>query len=71
MTVVVKYPVLESQIVMRGIKKTVIAATIGCSSRAFTNKCSGKSQFTWNEVQQMNSTFFPDIPPSELMRTER
>ena len=67
----VKYPELESQIAVRGIKKTAIAAEIGCTYRAFANKCSGKSQFTWDEVRQMNSTFFPEIASERLMRTER
>ena len=66
---VMKYPVLEGQIAARGLKKTAIAARIGCTYRAFTNKCNGTSQFTWSEVQRMSSTFFPDMDLRELMRT--
>lgn len=67
----IKYPVLEGQIAARGIKKTAIAAEIGCSYRAFANKLSGKTQFTWDEVHGMNVTFFPDMASEHLMRTDR
>lgn len=67
----IKYPELEGQIAMRGIKKVSIAAAIGCSYRAFVNKCNGKTQFTWDEVRQMNVTFFPDMTSEQLMRTNR
>lgn len=67
----VKYPELEGQIAARGILKSRIARKIGCSSRALTNKLSGKTQFTWDEVSIMNSTFFPDMTPADLMRTNQ
>ena len=65
----VKYPYLESQIATRGIRKTVIAKQIGCSDRALYDKLTGKSQFTWGEVMAMNTYFFPDVAPVDLMRT--
>lgn len=65
----IKYPILEGEIAARGIKKTAIAAKIGCTYRTFVNKCSGKSRFTWDEVQQINATFFPDMTNEHLMRT--
>lgn len=66
----IKYPVLEGQIAARGIRKTVIAKHIGCNERTLYDKLAGKTQFTWNEVMAMNSLFFPDIAPVDLMRTE-
>ena len=65
----VKYPYLEGQIAARGIRKTVIAKRIGCSDRTLYDKLTGKSQFTWDEVMAMNTYFFPDVPPVDLMRT--
>lgn len=67
----VKYPELEGQIAARGIRKTAIAKRIGCSERSLYSKLSGKTQFTWDEVNVMNTTFFPDMMPTELMRTNR
>lgn len=67
----VKYPELEGQIAARGIKKGAIAKCIGCSYRAFRNKCTGRSEFTWGEVKVMNATFFPDMSAEQLMRTNR
>lgn len=65
----VKYPVLEGQIAARGIKKSAIANRIGCTSRALSNKLSGKSRFTWDDVHTMSMVFFPDISPETLMQT--
>lgn len=67
---VIKYPVLEGQIAARGIRKTVIAKRIGCSTRALSNKLSGRSRFDWDEVTAMRMTFFPDVSSEDLMRTE-
>lgn len=71
MNQVVKYPELEGQIAARGIRKTAIAKRIGCSERALYSKLAGKTQFTWDEVNVMNTTFFPDMMPADLMRTNR
>lgn len=65
----IKYPELEGQIASRGIKKGIIAKRIGCSYRAFRNKCAGKSNFTWDEVNIMRAEFFPDMATEALMRT--
>jgi hypothetical protein len=68
---VIKYPELEGQIAARGIRKTAIARRIGCSERSLYSKLSGKTQFTWDEVVAIKTTFFPDVEPVELMRTDR
>lgn len=67
---VIRYPELEGQIASRGIKKGVIAKRIGCSYRAFRNKCAGNSNFTWDEVKIMRDEFFPDMSSEALMRTK-
>lgn len=66
-----KYPVLEGQIVERGIDKQEIAAKLGVSKRTMAAKLSGASDFKWTELQIMQTTFFPDISKEELMRTTR
>lgn len=66
----VKFPVLEGQIAARGIRKTAIAKCIGCSDRTLYNKLIGKAPFSWDEVNVMNITFFPDMEPADLMRTD-
>lgn len=66
-----KYPELEGQIAARGIKRNVIAERLGCSYKAFRNKCAGRTRFTWEEVQTLQSVFFPDISKEDLMRTNR
>ena len=63
----VVYPILNGKIAERGIRKTAIAKKLGISDRAFNNKMTGKSQFTWPEVVRIQNTFFPDISKEELM----
>lgn len=65
----IKYPALEGQIAMRGIRKVAIAKAIGCTSRSFSNKLKGRTHFTWDEVQVMTDNFFPDMEPEVLMKT--
>ena len=60
------YPNLASEIAKRGIKKCVIASTIGISSRAFYNKMSGLVPFTWPETCAIRDTFFPDMNKDTL-----
>ena len=65
----IKYPALEGQIAMRGIRKNAIAKAIGCSGRSLNNKLKGRSHFTWDEVVALTDNFFPDMEPEALMRT--
>ena len=62
-----KYGTLTGEIAKRGIKKTAIAKALKISLKAFNNKLTGKSGFTWNEVCTMQDTFFPDITKDRLM----
>ena len=64
----VKYGIIASEIIKRGIRKTAIANAIHTSCKTFNNKLSGKSGFSWNEVCVIQSTFFPDITKDELMK---
>lgn len=61
------FPILEAAIFDRGIKKKVIAEKLNISAKALSNKLSGKSTFTWDEVVTLKCVFFPDIAPERLM----
>lgn len=65
-----KFPVLESEICRRGTKKTIIAAALGISVRALYNKLEGKSIFGWEELNAIQSRFFPDMQMSFLFSKE-
>ena len=68
----IAYPMLVGEIAKRGIKKRSIAKRIGISDRALYNKMSGAVSFTWDEVVEINSRFFPDLDKNVLFaRAER
>ncbi len=60
------YPVLESEIAKRGIKKKDLAEMLDITYRTFAQKLNGKTEFTWSEVLSLNSVF-PSVPPTELL----
>jgi hypothetical protein len=62
----VKYPVLESEILNRGIKKAAIASSVRITPRSLNNKLQGITNFTWDEACRIQSRFFPDIPKDDL-----
>lgn len=62
----IAYPMLVGEIAKRGIKKSSIAKRIGISDRALYNKMSGAVSFTWDEVVEINSCFFPDLDKNVL-----
>lgn len=55
------YPVLVGEIAKRGIEKRLIADAMGISYRAFYNKMTGITEFTWHEVRKIQETFFPEM----------
>lgn len=62
----VYYPMLEREIAGRGIKKKIIAESIGVCNRSLNNKLTGRVPFTWPEVETIRSKFFPDMTPETL-----
>lgn len=60
------YPMLERELAGRGIKKKVVAESIGVTYRSLNNKLSGRVPFTWPEVSTIRSRFFPDMAPDVL-----
>lgn len=64
----VTYPILVGEIAKRGIKKRVIAQSIGICDKSLSNKLSGRVPFTWPEVKAIRYRFFPDMTPDELFR---
>lgn len=63
-----KYEYLEEMIAKRGIRKTIIARAAGIAPRTLANKVNGKVEFTWPEVQVIQSQFFPDIEKDVLFQ---
>ena len=61
------YPALEAEIEKRGLEKKEMAARLGISYRSFFYKSTGKTDFTWREVETMGRVFFPDMKLEELM----
>lgn len=60
------FPVLEFEIMRRGLDKKQIARAIGRSQRAFMNKLNGVTDFTWNEACIIQRNFFPEISKDKL-----
>lgn len=61
------YPVLEGKIAEKGITKKSIAELLNISPKAFSNKVTGKVEFTWREVVTMQGAYFSDVSKDELM----
>ncbi len=65
-----RYSFLEAKITERGIKKAAISAAIGVTPKSFNNKLTGKSPFTWPEVQTIQKRFFPDLDKDDLFQQQ-
>jgi len=65
-----KYPNLAAEISRRGVRKSVIASSIGISQRTLANKLNGLSPFTWDEAATIRKVFFPDVSLDLLFSTE-
>lgn len=63
------YPNLKAQIVIRGIKQRKVAETLRISEKTLSNKISGKTPFTWDEVRIIRKIFFPDADIYKLFAT--
>ena len=63
-----RYSFLEAKITERGIKKAAISAAIGVTPKSF--KLTGKSPFTWPEVQTIQKRFFPDLDKDDLFQQQ-
>ena len=65
-----KYKNLGNLIEKRGIKKTVIAKTVGITERSLGYKLSGTYPFTWEQVCKIQKSFFPDMTKDDLFATD-
>ena len=66
----IAYPMLTGEIAKRGIKKRIIAQSLGICDKTLNNKLSGKAPFTWPEVQTIRHQFFPDMTPDDLFQQQ-
>ena len=67
---IIKYPTLERLIDVRHIRKKDIAAELGISMRSLQYKLAGRTEFTWGEIEKLQSRFFHDMTKEELMSTK-
>lgn len=51
-------------------KKKVMASRLGISQRCFYNKLKGITPFTYQEVEDMQKIFFPDMTKEQIMYKE-
>ena len=65
------YPTLNDMIEKRGIKRNVMAKTIGVTEKTLRNKLQGKSKFDVDEVVLIQETHFPDISIEVLFEKTR
>ncbi len=64
------YPILESEIILRGIRKQDIQRQLSCKMATFVLKLNGERRFTLEEAIQIQEEFFPDLTVNELFRHE-
>lgn len=64
------YPRLESEIILRGIRKQDIQKQLNCKMATFVLKLNGERRFTLDEAIRLQEEFFPDISVNELFRHE-
>lgn len=64
------FPVLESEIAKRGIKKKDIAAVLRLSPRTFSQKMTGRVGFWYDEACTIQKTFFDDVTKDMLFSHE-
>lgn len=64
------YPILESEIAKRGIKKKDIASALQISQRSFSQKINGKLHFWYDEACLIQKTFFKDVTKDSLFSHE-
>lgn len=66
----IKYKILATKIFERGLKKSVIAHSLGITPRALNNKIYGLTPFTWEQACRIHQKFFPDVGKDILFKTE-
>lgn len=67
---VVYYPNLAGEIARRGIKKKVIAESLGVCRRSLQNRLDGKVPFSYEDASTIQKHFFPDLTLDYLFEKE-
>ena len=60
------YPNLKAEMARAGLLAKDIAACINCSPATYTNKMSGRSDFTISESDTIHARYFPHLSKSEI-----
>ena len=67
---VVYYPNLAGEIARRGIKKKVIAESLGVCRRSLQNRLDGKVPFSYEDASTIQKRLFPDLTLDYLFEKE-
>ena len=65
------FPNLRAEMARKGLSVNEIASRIGCTSKTFRNKLSGKSEFTRAEVFKIRNEFFPNLSIEYLFQNDQ
>ena len=64
----VVYPNLRAEMARSGVTAKDIAELLGCAPNTFTNKMSGRSDFTISESDKIHEKHFPQLQKGELFK---
>jgi transcriptional regulator with XRE-family HTH domain len=53
------FPNIRAEMARNGLTASAMAEKLNLNERTLGNKLSGKSEFTWGEVNRIRSLFFP------------
>ena len=65
------YPVLEKEIKHKGIKKKILAKTLGIDEVTLWHKTKGKRSFTIEQAVLIQKLWFPEVPIDILFQHEK
>lgn len=54
------FPNIRAEMARKGLTATSMAKNLKINERTLGNKLSGKSEFTWTEVNRIKTMFFPN-----------
>jgi len=55
------FPNLKAEMARKKIDGLTLSVAIGCTPKTFSNKLSGKSEFTRSEIFTIQKEFFPKL----------
>lgn len=65
------FPNLRAEMARIGIDGVVISSHLGCTTKTFSRKMTGKGEFTRAEIFKIKNTFFPNLTIEYLFKAAR